>query len=430
MKKTLILSLLLFVYSALFSQDNLTYGISFIEGPVKLPGMYLDALRARAEGWTTQYMSSKWTNYLNYVSTKDAQGLFTELRYSKWNNNKQQWVTQNLSRYQYTKDRFNRPQSVITDQFNSLLHNDTVTGKSLFFYSLNDLIAVEYQTYSVGTFIPLSTRKLLYNANGLLWQVHVVLTNDSIYEYGQFDYDIKGRCVKYILFAKDNQPWFDTALYSTYEYYPDNTIKKYTAFSKKDGKRPFFPAFEYQYTYNSSGQIERALMSEYNTSTKQLVPARLYGHTYNSLQKLQSLWYKTYNNGLWYHVDSISLNYTVNGMLDTSFSFNGDNKGWRDLSTRYIFGKTTPLGVNKIEPKVSQLIVYPNPSKSKFTVEFEMQYNSSLQLHLTDITGKTLQTIDVFAAAGRNTVELPLQDITPGIYFLTAGNATVKIIKQ
>jgi PKD repeat protein len=95
---------------------------------------------------------------------------------------------------------------------------------------------------------------------------------------------------------------------------------------------------------------------------------------------------------------------------------------------------TSLTGINEI-PLVSGIQVFPNPATDRITVEFDLSDTKDIELELKDVLGRTIKTNPKGNfQAGHHSVELPLNDIAKGIYFVSiksnAQTLTKKIIVE
>ncbi len=100
-----------------------------------------------------------------------------------------------------------------------------------------------------------------------------------------------------------------------------------------------------------------------------------------------------------------------------------------DLLTTFLFDdiKTPGVGVNNILTK-NDVSVFPNPTKENVTIEISKGKINTIVI--TDLTGKVMETI----IAKSNIIDLNLNNLNNGIYFLTISNElgiiTKKMIKE
>lgn len=69
--------------------------------------------------------------------------------------------------------------------------------------------------------------------------------------------------------------------------------------------------------------------------------------------------------------------------------------------------------------KENELLIYPNPSKSKIIIEFEVSKQERNSITITNIIGQTIKTIanDQFSI-GKNIMEIDVSDLSTGLYFI------------
>ncbi|HOS49023.1 MAG TPA: T9SS type A sorting domain-containing protein, partial [Bacteroidia bacterium] len=76
--------------------------------------------------------------------------------------------------------------------------------------------------------------------------------------------------------------------------------------------------------------------------------------------------------------------------------------------------------------ELSNVEVYPNPSKGLLSVNFNSISADNYLLTVSDLSGRVLRMIPVSAVEGENKVNLELTDVSTGVYVLTLkGNSDV-----
>jgi hypothetical protein len=78
--------------------------------------------------------------------------------------------------------------------------------------------------------------------------------------------------------------------------------------------------------------------------------------------------------------------------------------------------------------------LFPNPAHQKLFVEITSVINSNIIMSITDITGRRLTANNYVLKVGKNTIQLPVNNLTPGAYLLNisgeSGTKTIKWLKQ
>ncbi|HET6226432.1 MAG TPA: T9SS type A sorting domain-containing protein [Bacteroidia bacterium] len=92
--------------------------------------------------------------------------------------------------------------------------------------------------------------------------------------------------------------------------------------------------------------------------------------------------------------------------------------------------------VDDLSTGISISEVYPNPANSTANVDIESDHQISLQLEITDFTGKVLHTKTAIVDQGRITISSDIEEFATGIYFIKIVNVetgevqTKKLIKS
>ncbi len=113
-----------------------------------------------------------------------------------------------------------------------------------------------------------------------------------------------------------------------------------------------------------------------------------------------------------------------------------------DVGRRYVMNAAgeqldvpSIVGVADAFDAVSGLKVSPNPASSIATVNFSLSQTAYAEITLTDLTGRTLKTIDAMTfTAGDHMAAFDASDLASGVYLISlkseAGASTVKFVKQ
>jgi hypothetical protein len=95
---------------------------------------------------------------------------------------------------------------------------------------------------------------------------------------------------------------------------------------------------------------------------------------------------------------------------------------------------TTPSSIRKALEPVMNLNVFPNPTNSKLTVEFDLLKSQTVNITVTDITGRVVMTVteeNNFFTAGSYKLNADVSNLNNGTYFINirseSGNATKTI---
>jgi len=81
---------------------------------------------------------------------------------------------------------------------------------------------------------------------------------------------------------------------------------------------------------------------------------------------------------------------------------------------------STVTNIANNNTSLSNLFIFPNPSDDKLFINFDLNENKNIQITLHDVLGKSVKSIsNKNYTQGSQKIEIPVNDITPGIYFLT-----------
>ncbi|MFZ4740180.1 MAG: T9SS type A sorting domain-containing protein [Bacteroidales bacterium] len=85
------------------------------------------------------------------------------------------------------------------------------------------------------------------------------------------------------------------------------------------------------------------------------------------------------------------------------------------------------LGINEINNTVNLFSCMPNPANNTTQISYELKNNEKVSILITDITGRTVKTINQGSQAkGNYSVDVDLSDLTSGTYFYTLRTATAQ----
>ncbi|NVN94399.1 MAG: T9SS type A sorting domain-containing protein [Bacteroidetes bacterium] len=97
------------------------------------------------------------------------------------------------------------------------------------------------------------------------------------------------------------------------------------------------------------------------------------------------------------------------------------------MMIRTVFNQNGPwnTGVNELSNTISLFSCMPNPANNSTQISYELKNNEKVSIFITDITGRTVKTLDQGTQTkGNYTVDLDLSNLTSGTYFYTLKTAT------
>lgn len=120
------------------------------------------------------------------------------------------------------------------------------------------------------------------------------------------------------------------------------------------------------------------------------------------------------------HMTNITAAYFVDNFLyKFEFEGSGGNNFYLDNINIYKGSPSDQLvGVEAIEDEISGFSLYPNPADDQLNVRFAVAGNNSAKITITDLAGKTVETISINAATGANLAVLDTQGLAAGAYLL------------
>jgi hypothetical protein len=122
--------------------------------------------------------------------------------------------------------------------------------------------------------------------------------------------------------------------------------------------------------------------------------------------------------------DSAYINY------HTAANPNGEIRG---NSTRALCLPPT-LSVKTVGSAQAEMNLYPNPAQNSANLDVTISGNETVNVYLTDITGRRVWNKEASLVTGINRLTIPLSGISPGVYFVnigtTSGTISYKLIKE
>ncbi len=98
-------------------------------------------------------------------------------------------------------------------------------------------------------------------------------------------------------------------------------------------------------------------------------------------------------------------------------------------STTYRFvGENTEESVSI--PAMSDLVVYPNPARDFINGVFYSPVNETIQIRLFDMIGRTIRSLSFDVVEGDNKFNVPLNELTKGVYFIELSNSKERVVKK
>lgn len=98
-----------------------------------------------------------------------------------------------------------------------------------------------------------------------------------------------------------------------------------------------------------------------------------------------------------------------------------------ELDTTELSGTSTGITYNNLDIEFS---VYPNPAKNQITVDFSSTNNKSSNLIISDLLGKTVKECSVNSSNGINRIDINLNNLNDGVYFINFSNNDIKSTKK
>ncbi|HYG16491.1 MAG TPA: T9SS type A sorting domain-containing protein, partial [Bacteroidia bacterium] len=225
-----------------------------------------------------------------------------------------------------------------------------------------------------------------------------------------------------------NGPGWDTFGFTLYTW-AGNQVASIEAHSMTGPGSNIWPINRFEYAYNN-GKPGEVMVYDYDTIAQQFEPISFYRHYYTNNLMTAMVSGDDIGAGL-QNTDSVSLTYLTNGNLDSGYQFAPLGNGWETAARLRLLFRKINTGIAQVAPVVNAVGVYPNPVADYLSVDIETVKDGNITLQVTDMTGKTIKTINaVNLPAGKNTIKVSALDMAPGVYFITCGNSSVKVVKE
>ncbi|MBS1651168.1 MAG: T9SS type A sorting domain-containing protein [Bacteroidetes bacterium] len=139
------------------------------------------------------------------------------------------------------------------------------------------------------------------------------------------------------------------------------------------------------------------------------------------------------SNNAWFHYASpltvnayttpISVTYTLPTTVtfNSSYLQNNNSTHWYSANTA---SATVGINENSQTQAIASLNVYPNPAKNEAFVKVTLNNSSNLTIQVLNALGQVVKSSSVQAFVGSNTLNVDLQGINSGIYFVKVSDGT------
>lgn len=132
------------------------------------------------------------------------------------------------------------------------------------------------------------------------------------------------------------------------------------------------------------------------------------------------------------HITNISPSFWVsNFRYKFKFESNDGNNLYLDNINIYNGSPSDEpiLGIAQQEVE-QEMNIYPNPADEEIYIDFNTNTAEQLEIKLTDISGKQIQSYRIFSAVGTNEVVINTADCKPGLYFVTLIGSAASSVKS
>jgi PKD repeat protein len=188
--------------------------------------------------------------------------------------------------------------------------------------------------------------------------------------------------------------------------------------------------YAYRKKVSTNNEMLRLLASE-NCGNDWVIRRTVSGSSLSS-QTASSSWTPSQEDWVTVHVSNIvSSFFTSDFRYKFEFKGNGGNNIFIDDINLYKgeSSGTIVVGIEELK-ELENVQLYPNPATKEANLSFELQGDMDIQIAIKDITGKTVQLNSIQGKSGSNLVLMNVQDLKPGIYFVTMQGKTIHNVIQ
>ena len=191
-------------------------------------------------------------------------------------------------------------------------------------------------------------------------------------------------------------------------------------------------SFRYAYRKRATDNLEYLKVFISNNCGSTWLQKKTIGGNALSNQVVVSSWTPTSADWVTVHVTNFPASYMVeNFRYKFVFESDGGNNIYLDDINLYngAPSEENVLALNEFE-NVNQLNLYPNPATSEINLSFDLGSSEAIELIITDVTGKVIQSNSIDAKSGKNLVMMDLENQSNGLYFVTMKSQTYQQTMQ
>lgn len=185
-------------------------------------------------------------------------------------------------------------------------------------------------------------------------------------------------------------------------------------------------SFRYAYRKRISSTFERLqVYATSNCADSWVVRKTIQGDQLSSVVEGTSWTPTSEEDWTTVHVTNITDNYFTG---DFRFKFNflsgdGNNLFLDNINLYEGQPSDDVVGITEDEFNLLGFSVFPNPTENELTVQFGLEAPQTVQLVITDVSGKEVQSTQILGASGSNAVVMNVNQLSAGVYILQAKGA-------
>lgn len=353
---------------------------------------------------TQKWDGNNWINSSKVTQTYNAQG--SETQYSDFYFQNNNWI-------EYTRfERTYNPQGIVTEFVRSDTTGGFLNARSRIVYTID---AIQRYTQSISQ---VSVSGNWVNDTRI---VHYYTGNstrpDSLYFY-----------------TWSNNNWSPKT----------KQIKKYNVLGNEVEYLGFNlvtnkPTIKSVYDYNASGLLILSEDSVWSLNNNQWVYSSKRTYAFdNKNREIELINYQSAQGSPVFNSKTTS-GYAADSSTIQMISSAWINNGWQDNAQQTYFFEQRQMASDIRYIDNSNTRAYPNPFTNVAIIEFESNESTQLQLHITDLNGRTVFQKNLFAISGKNSFLWNASDangnaLPAGFYNASvisqSGAKTFKLLKQ
>lgn len=290
--------------------------------------------------------------------------------------------------------------------------------------SNGDITTKTTSTWSVGLgqWLPVSASEYRYDNQKRMTvdSYYSLLPSPMPVNVSYYTYDVNGNLSQMLTLEWNGSSW-DSLSRTTHTYYTNNKLQM--SVSEIYDTNALVLAWQNTELdtmgYHVNGRINYREYREWDSLAAEWVNTDLETRGYNSNDELVTAIFSTWddNNSMWETEGDVKLVYNNDAnlaLIEAYMYINGVRIPVPVFIQNIYYEHYFDVGIEK-NPVAGAVTVYPNPAKEYINVQ--LNSNRSMQIKLTDMSGRIARTVP--AEAGIRQITMSTSGLAPGNYILT-----------